>query len=341
MTKCPICLRTIAEAQRTYVDPCYHRYCYSCICKWTTVKIKNSGLSPDETPPRPTCVLCRTPYQLLILEGPGDAFNVEAAGARGAARPAGFVPSHAHVARRQWYAANEAAERGEAADHDARPPHGEEERVAALACATPQFFRLASSQTRVWLVRELEALLLSDDVDLLAELVLGTLRLHRKRGSGLLPRLRQTMEPYLGARSAPFALELLKFACSGQSLETFDRKAGLQHAEWLRGARERPSQTSVGAHDESEDCSEAADGRGRGSSDEEPLKTGSFSNMPATDDDSAEPIPLRLADSADLAVVTALDDFADAEEHAYDDLARTQRACQSKHRKRVRSALHS
>ncbi|KAK9735405.1 hypothetical protein RND81_04G204100 [Saponaria officinalis] len=69
---CPICLGLIT--QESYLDQCFHKYCYNCIVRWTkVVSSKSSSSSTKDSSVK--CPLCKTDNFSIIHGYDGNTFQ--------------------------------------------------------------------------------------------------------------------------------------------------------------------------------------------------------------------------------------------------------------------------
>lgn len=234
---CTICLSAIAHADETFIDPCYHHFCYKCIKQW----------SQNQDPRLPLlCPLCRQAYTLLITDCRDYAYRRERL--RPPAHEAALSSTGSdlhltvqHRRRRASYFSGDVMEVQQQGGEDGMTPPWARRVSPALA---------ARSDVARWVTRELQAILLQDDVDLLGQHLLGTLRGAAQLGGGARPgtsgggpshadlctRLGTAAGPFLHRHATRFAQQLVSFASSGQSLATWDAAAAMAEEVLVAGA---------------------------------------------------------------------------------------------------------
>ncbi|KAJ6996048.1 hypothetical protein NC653_012818 [Populus alba x Populus x berolinensis] len=66
---CPICLAPFL--QESYLDTCFHKFCYKCILQWTKVVSRKESRRPSSV----KCPLCKTDNFSLIYGYDGSSFQ--------------------------------------------------------------------------------------------------------------------------------------------------------------------------------------------------------------------------------------------------------------------------
>ncbi|GAQ86542.1 Zinc finger RING-type domain containing protein [Klebsormidium nitens] len=149
---CPICLQPVdGEA---YLDPCFHRFCFSCILQWSEMGVR-SGVPPF-------CPVCKGPFFTIIHDFRGTQFKrYEVLGGTSSVR---FQLSEKHVLRRAVY------EKGAEASAQYRASGGK-------AFAGGKRGGTSRRWLRCWVRRELQALLEEEDVEMVALHIVGSVEL--------------------------------------------------------------------------------------------------------------------------------------------------------------------
>ncbi|XP_008454833.2 uncharacterized protein LOC103495144 [Cucumis melo] len=217
---CPICLGPINQS--SYLDKCFHNFCYNCIVQWTKVVSgkRSCRLSSIK------CPLCKTKSSSIIHGLDGHHFQ------RHYVNPDfqdSFILSKAHKYRLQCYY----TEPGFLNDIF------DVQRYWKL-----QKYLQANQWLEVWLKRELQALIQEEDVDIIMHHFVGlinsffrrnepkyqteTPELKRKRFS---QTILDAAKPFLSARADRFMLELELFLASGLNIEAYD-SVYLQRLGW-------------------------------------------------------------------------------------------------------------
>eukprot|EP00884_Botryococcus_braunii_P008571 jgi/Botrbrau1/17715/Bobra.0166s0137.1 len=214
--QCPICLQTISLSDEAFLENCFHRFCFQCIKEWSKVRPHGGGRGDTVT-----CPTCRTPYTFILydcVQGTYSQYNVGGTGAgRGPRDNPSVTLTAAQRRRRSVYFTS----------------------LSPTPEGLPGPHSLPRDLQR-WVQRELQALTLEQDVDLIAQHVLGVLR-HELAPANLRDKAKSRMEsacnsttqvaaavasaaePYVFEHAALFAAEVLRFACAGLSLEAYDR----------------------------------------------------------------------------------------------------------------------
>lgn len=151
---CPICLQPVdGEA---YLDPCFHRFCFSCILQWSEMGVRRGA--------PPLCPVCKGPFFTIIHDFRGTQFKkYDVLGGTSSVR---FQLSGKHVLRRAVY------EKGGEASEGENPFRGK-------AFAGVKGYRGGTSERwlRCWVRRELQALLEEEDVEMVALHIVGSVEL--------------------------------------------------------------------------------------------------------------------------------------------------------------------
>jgi hypothetical protein len=140
---CPICLQPVdGEA---YVDPCFHRFCFSCILQWSEMGAVRTGDPP-------LCPVCKGPFLTIIHDFRGTQFKrYDVLGGKSSSP---FQLSEKHVLRRAVY-----TDGGETSD------------------TSGGFGRGQGRWLRCWVRRDLQALLEEEDVEMVALHIVGSVEL--------------------------------------------------------------------------------------------------------------------------------------------------------------------
>ncbi|KYQ89607.1 RING zinc finger-containing protein [Tieghemostelium lacteum] len=210
---CAICLEKIDNL--TFLDVCFHYYCYICILQWSELN--------------PKCPLCKSIFHSLIYQvksntdykrqvisnkdnsGSNSSYRNE--NSRTGVRNTHFLPSSlsntdSHAIRRSIYA------RG----------------VKAIPMVPSFAFHLSpqaidnsfsSWQKKLspWISRELISILQSENTDILEDLVLSLLRKYQITDNIVIT----TLQKYLFEKTPLFLHELLCFATAPYNLQAYDR----------------------------------------------------------------------------------------------------------------------
>ncbi|KAL0900853.1 hypothetical protein Bca101_084814 [Brassica carinata] len=210
---CPICLGPIL--QESYLDTCFHKFCFSCIKQW--IKVVSSKVSKPLSSVK--CPLCKTDNISIIYNFDGHSFD------RHYVDPNitdGFVLTKEQRYRLQcYYTAS-----GFLAD----------------VFDVPRFWKLKKLLQRnrwleSWLRRELQALMQEEDVDIVLHHLVGVMDSFCKRteqrhkqetrsAEAFQEQFKSVMaeaaRPFLMARTDRFVDELELFLASGLNMEAYD-----------------------------------------------------------------------------------------------------------------------
>ncbi|XP_013584157.1 PREDICTED: uncharacterized protein LOC106293031 [Brassica oleracea var. oleracea] len=210
---CPICLGPIL--QESYLDTCFHKFCFGCIKQW--IKVVSSKVTKPLSSVK--CPLCKTDNISIIYNFDGHSFD------RHYVDPNitdGFVLTKEHRYRLQCYY----TESGFLAD----------------VFDVPRFWKLKKLLQRnrwleSWLRRELQALMQEEDVDIVLHHLVGAMDSFCKRTEQRHKQETRSAEafqeqfktviaeaarPFLMARTDRFVDELELFLASGLNMEAYD-----------------------------------------------------------------------------------------------------------------------
>mmetsp|Transcript_21591 Transcript_21591/g.60002 ORF Transcript_21591/g.60002 Transcript_21591/m.60002 type:complete len:336 (-) Transcript_21591:176-1183(-) len=229
---CPICHSTIVLAEEAFLERCYHRFCFHCILQWTETQAAHPPGSGDGF----TCPLCKGPYKYILHDVHDHSFRQH------------FVPGHKrpqllHQDGSFTLTTAQRRRRGLYFCPSSRPPIAAERQLTAAAGT-----RLASSalrgQVELWLRRELQALLLQEDVSLVLLHAMGSVEFPestlRSTGAGRLTAIQkrarvapldmswltdfaETCRPFVGGHAEILAEQLGAFYRSGLTVAAYDR----------------------------------------------------------------------------------------------------------------------
>eukprot|EP00873_Tetraselmis_striata_P043098 jgi/Tetstr1/463362/TSEL_008285.t1 len=145
--ECPICHEVMSVAEESFLATCYHRFCFHCILAWTETQAAHPPADPGES--AFACPLCKRGYSCVLHDvmDSGCYRRHWVPGATAAAPPADFELSAAHRRRRAAYSSPRA------------PP------LTSTGAKLPP--RVWRAEAEAWLRRELQALTMQEDVDLL------------------------------------------------------------------------------------------------------------------------------------------------------------------------------
>ncbi|KAL1211701.1 hypothetical protein V5N11_023698 [Cardamine amara subsp. amara] len=210
---CPICLGPML--QKSYLDTCFHKFCFSCIKQW--IKVVSSKVSKQLSSVK--CPLCKTDNFYIIHDYDGCSFeryyinrNITD----------GFVLTKEQRYRLQCYY----TESGFMSD----------------VFDVPRFWKLhkflqPNRWLEAWLRRELQALMQEEDVHIVLHHFIGVMdsfckriELRRKQETRSAETnqeqfkavISEAARPFLMARTDRFVDEIELFLASGLTLEAYD-----------------------------------------------------------------------------------------------------------------------
>ncbi|KAK9034257.1 hypothetical protein V6N11_050430 [Hibiscus sabdariffa] len=209
---CPICLAPLVD--ESYLDSCFHKFCYNCIVRWSrVVASKSSGRSASVK-----CPLCKRENFSIISGFDGTCFQRHYVDQDFGNR---FTFSKAHKYRLQCYYS--------------------EPGILNDIFDVSRFWKsrkyLQSNRwLRNWLKRELQALMQEEDVDIVVHHIHGVIesfwrRIEETLGLKKNAEARQenfriavsdAAQPFLLARTDRFVNELELFLASGLNIEAYD-----------------------------------------------------------------------------------------------------------------------
>ncbi|KAF6256032.1 hypothetical protein COO60DRAFT_152412 [Scenedesmus sp. NREL 46B-D3] len=228
---CPICLNHIELQNEAYLNPCFHRFCFTCIQQWTDAQKLHPPASPFRLESNNgsmalACPMCKRPYTHIVYDCVGRSYRMLAT--------SGHTGGDADVAltaqqrrRRALYITQQQASSCDGQEQVAQPSRRGQPRAPN------------SPQITEWVTRELQALLLEDDVDVIVQHVLGVLqglvnRQKQSRWKGLntspvygpqtafVDSIMQAIQGFLDEHAAAFAGQLWSFLQSGLSITAHD-----------------------------------------------------------------------------------------------------------------------
>ncbi|PIN14946.1 hypothetical protein CDL12_12421 [Handroanthus impetiginosus] len=217
---CPICLASVVE--ESYLDQCFHKFCFNCIVRWTSIVASKRSCAPSSF----KCPLCKTENFSIIYGYDGTSFQQHYIG-RSVRNRSDFF-SEAHRYRLKCYYSDP----GNLADK--------------LQVSRYWKFRKYLQQNHFlpnWLRREIQALMQEEDVDIIMHHVVGVIDslrrnwLKNSRNSTETAQkefrlsVSEAARPFLTGRTERFVNESELFLASGLNIDAFD-KAYTEHLGW-------------------------------------------------------------------------------------------------------------
>ncbi|KAL7613825.1 uncharacterized protein LOC111909671 isoform X1 [Lactuca sativa] len=217
---CPICLSPIN--QESYLDQCFHKFCYSCILQW--IKVVASKHSPRE--PFIKCPLCKTKSSSIIYGYDGSSFQQHLI-YENSENSIFFTKAHKY--RLQCYY----IELGNSIGN-----------INISRYWKSNKYLQPNQWLYNWVRREIQALIQEKDVDIIVHHIIGVIDSWRSRnepkGSKISAELKQegfkrmvvdAAKPFLRGRVDRFVNEVEMFLASGLNIEAYD-KVYVKHLGW-------------------------------------------------------------------------------------------------------------
>ncbi|KAE8660723.1 RING/U-box superfamily protein, putative isoform 2 [Hibiscus syriacus] len=232
---CPICLAPLVE--ESYLDACFHKFCYSCIVRWSRVV---TGKSSDQSA-SVKCPLCMRENFSIISGFDGACSQRHFVGQDFENR---FTFSKSHKYRLQCYYSE---------------PGILNDIFDVLRFWKSRKYLQSNMRLQNWLKRELQALMQEEDVDIVLHHIYGVIesfwrRIEETRALKKNAEARQddfrialsdAAKPFLLARTDRFVTELELFLASGLNIEAYDA-VYMQRLGWNTSSSSSSSISSGG-----------------------------------------------------------------------------------------------
>jgi hypothetical protein len=77
---CPICLNHIELQNEAYLNPCFHRFCFTCIKQWTESQKRHPtaaqyGQANIDGSTALACPMCKRPYTHIVYDCIGKSYR--------------------------------------------------------------------------------------------------------------------------------------------------------------------------------------------------------------------------------------------------------------------------
>ncbi|KAI8024185.1 E3 ubiquitin-protein ligase Topor [Camellia lanceoleosa] len=218
---CPICLGPLL--QESYLDQCFHKFCYNCIVHWTKVVANKHSCPPSSV----KCPLCKTENFSIIHGYDGTSFERHYIN-QDFGNSAFF--SEAHKYRLQCYYIEPVTLKSL-----------DDKFIVSRYWKARKYLQL-NQWLQTWLRREIQALIQEEDVEIIVHHILGVIDSLR-RNDQKTPTTSETKQehfkalvsqaatPFLIGRTDRFVNEVELFLASGLNIEAYD-KVYMQHLGW-------------------------------------------------------------------------------------------------------------
>ncbi|CAI9102253.1 OLC1v1000494C1 [Oldenlandia corymbosa var. corymbosa] len=219
LNPCPICLGPVTD--ESYLDKCFHKFCYKCILQWMKVVASKHGVMTTSL----KCPMCKTVNYSILHGHDGVSFHRHFANQDPKIRE--FF-TKAHKYRLQAYY----CETGTLVDT-----------FNVLRYWKLQKYLQASKWSDQWIRREIQALTQEEDVEIIVHHILGVIdsfvRHAPKSPKSTFEAAQQNFKlvvseaarPFLTTRTEQFVNELEMFLASGLNVDAYD-KAYIKHLGW-------------------------------------------------------------------------------------------------------------
>nr|XP_043634617.1 uncharacterized protein LOC122605723 [Erigeron canadensis] len=218
---CPICLSPIIQQSESYLDHCFHKFCYNCILQWAeVVASKNSSHQPFVK-----CPLCKRKSSSIIYGYDGISFQKHLI-YQNAENSMFFTKAHKY--RLQCYYVE---------------PGNSIGNINISRYWKSYKYRQPNQWLYSWLIREVQALIQEKDIDIIVHHIVGVIdswRRNEPKVSQVSPESKQedfknmvadAARPFLRGRTIRFVNELEIFLASGLNIEAYD-KVYVNHLGW-------------------------------------------------------------------------------------------------------------
>ncbi|XP_019452244.1 PREDICTED: uncharacterized protein LOC109354299 [Lupinus angustifolius] len=210
-SSCPICLAPML--QLSYLDKCFHKFCYDCILRWIKVVTGKHSSPPSYV----KCPLCKRENFSIIYGIDGSYFRRHYVNQD---FEDSFILSRAHRYRLQCY-------------------YTEQGFLDDIFCISRYWkshkYYQPNCWLQSWLRREIQALIQEEDVDIIVHHILGMVnaslaRREQKSQVNAPEKIQEEFKmsvseaagPFLGARTDRFVYEIQLFLASGLNIEAYD-----------------------------------------------------------------------------------------------------------------------
>ncbi|PSS19645.1 E3 ubiquitin-protein like [Actinidia chinensis var. chinensis] len=235
---CPICLGPLL--QESYLDQCFHKFCYNCIVHWTKVVAGKCSRPPSSV----KCPLCKTENFSIVHGYDGNSFQQHYIN-QDLGNSAFF--SETHKCRLQCYYIE---------------PVPLTDKFKVSWYWKSRKYLQSNQWLQNWLRREIQALIQEEDVEIIVHHILGVIdslrRIDQKSPStpetkqeNFKALVSQAARPFLTGRTDRFVNEVELFLASGLNIEAYD-KVYAQHLGWkLPGITAEDEETNFNGHEPS------------------------------------------------------------------------------------------
>ncbi|KAG9457967.1 hypothetical protein H6P81_002475 [Aristolochia fimbriata] len=209
LNPCPICLDSIK--QEAYLDRCFHKFCYTCICQWVNLASSKDFCSRAYV----VCPLCKRENFSIIHDCEGESFQQHYVN-----HEKGFLLNKGHKVRLYCYSTE---------------PDVMYQKYSVQKYWKSRRYLQPNRWFQSWLRRELQALLQVKDVDVIVHHILGIFESfkrrneqdkqkisHAQRREDFQASMTDAARPFLLSRTERFVNEAELFLASGLTIDAYD-----------------------------------------------------------------------------------------------------------------------
>ncbi|XP_073269438.1 uncharacterized protein [Primulina huaijiensis] len=216
---CPICLDSVT--QESYLDRCFHKFCYDCIVRWNTIVASKHSSTPSSL----KCPMCKVENISIIYGYDGSFFQRHYVN-KCFGNSEFFSESHRY--RLKCYYTE---------------PGNLDDKLQVSRYWKFRKYLQPNSWLHDWLRREIQAVMQEEDVDIIVHYVLGVIDSLRRDTSKHLTMLAEmvreefrmivskAVKPFITGRTERFVNELELFLASGLTIDAFD-EVYIEHLGW-------------------------------------------------------------------------------------------------------------
>ncbi|CAH9073657.1 unnamed protein product [Cuscuta epithymum] len=216
---CPICLGPVTE--ESYLDQCFHKFCYNCIQRWTKVVATKQATQPASV----KCPVCKT-LNFSVIHGYDGISYQRYYLDQNLGNSAFFSRSHKYRLRCYYTETETLAEK-----------------LKVMRYWKLHKYRQPAHQLYNWLTREIQALTQEKDVDIVVHHLNGVIESFKRNTEIHMQRtaeetrqefrvlVSQAARPFLSGRADRLVNEIELFLASELTIDAFD-EVYIQHLGW-------------------------------------------------------------------------------------------------------------